>query len=159
MTHQPAISFSITFLSPFNRAGGRTSNVSLRNMGIKIATTWYPSSDIYSVLVLMVSVVSVALCFVVTLPKVRATVFGKALMLVSGPILFVSVFFCALGSSPSFPGASDLLATHIAIGAGYLLSREATHLPTRSIRVAGWIEVIGFATLAGSQLFFLSVRG
>ena len=27
MTHQPAISFSISFLSPFNRAGGRTSNV------------------------------------------------------------------------------------------------------------------------------------
>jgi len=27
MTHQPAISFSISFLSHFNRAGGRTSNV------------------------------------------------------------------------------------------------------------------------------------
>ena len=27
MTHQPAISFSISFLSPFNCAGGRTSNV------------------------------------------------------------------------------------------------------------------------------------
>ena len=27
MTHQPAISISISFLSPFNRAGGRTSNV------------------------------------------------------------------------------------------------------------------------------------
>ena len=128
-------------------------------MDIKLATAWYPSSDIFSMLVLMVSVISVALCFVVTLPKVRATVFGKVLMLMGGPILFVSVFFCALCNSPSFPGASDLLAAHIAIGAGYLLSREATHLSTRSIRVAGWIEVLGFATLAGSQLFFLSVRG
>jgi hypothetical protein len=27
VAHQPAISFSIAFLSPFNRAGGRTSNV------------------------------------------------------------------------------------------------------------------------------------
>ena len=27
MTHQPAISFSISFHFPFNRAGGRTSNV------------------------------------------------------------------------------------------------------------------------------------
>jgi hypothetical protein len=27
MTHQPAISFSISLLSHFNRAGGRTSNV------------------------------------------------------------------------------------------------------------------------------------
>ena len=27
MTHQPAISFSISFQHPFNRAGGRTSNV------------------------------------------------------------------------------------------------------------------------------------
>ena len=27
MTHQPAISISISFLSPFNRAGGRTFNV------------------------------------------------------------------------------------------------------------------------------------
>ena len=30
MTHQPAISFSISFQHPFNRAGGRTSNVRLR---------------------------------------------------------------------------------------------------------------------------------
>ena len=30
VTHQPAISFSIAFLSPFNRAGGRTSNVRQR---------------------------------------------------------------------------------------------------------------------------------
>ena len=30
MTHQPAISFSITFQFPFNRAGGRTSNVRQR---------------------------------------------------------------------------------------------------------------------------------
>ena len=29
VTHQPAISFSISFLSPFNRAGGRTFNVGL----------------------------------------------------------------------------------------------------------------------------------
>jgi len=27
VTHQPAISFSISFQHPFNRAGGRTSNV------------------------------------------------------------------------------------------------------------------------------------
>jgi len=27
VTHQPAKSFSISFLHPFNRAGGRTSNV------------------------------------------------------------------------------------------------------------------------------------
>ena len=31
MTRQPAISFSISFLSPFNRAGGRTSNVLQEN--------------------------------------------------------------------------------------------------------------------------------
>ena len=30
MTHQPAISFSISFQHPFNRAGGRTSNVRQR---------------------------------------------------------------------------------------------------------------------------------
>jgi hypothetical protein len=32
VTHQPAISFSISFHSPFNRAGGRTSNVLQNNM-------------------------------------------------------------------------------------------------------------------------------
>ena len=32
MTRQPAISFSISFLSPFNRAGGRTFDVSLKNL-------------------------------------------------------------------------------------------------------------------------------
>ena len=30
VTHQPAISFSISFLTPFNRAGGRTFDVSPR---------------------------------------------------------------------------------------------------------------------------------
>jgi hypothetical protein len=29
VTPQPAISFSISFHSPFNRAGGRTSNVAI----------------------------------------------------------------------------------------------------------------------------------
>ena len=32
VTHQPAISFSISFQYPFNRAGGRTSNVRYRNI-------------------------------------------------------------------------------------------------------------------------------
>jgi hypothetical protein len=31
VTHQPAISFSISLQFPFNRAGGRTSNVLQRN--------------------------------------------------------------------------------------------------------------------------------
>jgi hypothetical protein len=32
VTRQPGISFSISFLSPFNRAGGRTSNVSQKSL-------------------------------------------------------------------------------------------------------------------------------
>ena len=34
MTHQPAISFSNSFHFPFNRAGGRTSNVRQKNMNL-----------------------------------------------------------------------------------------------------------------------------
>ena len=51
MTHQPAISFSISFLSPFNRAGGRTSNVGQKMMkhedlfpkliGLPVSHVWF----------------------------------------------------------------------------------------------------------------------
>ena len=34
MTHQPAISFSISSQDPFNRAGGRTSNVRQENQNV-----------------------------------------------------------------------------------------------------------------------------
>jgi hypothetical protein len=121
------------------------------------ATVWYPSSNLYSPLVLVVTVVSVMACFVATRPRVRSAPLGEALMLFGAPILFVVVFFFA-GGGPfpirrGFPDASDMLATNIALGAGYLLAREATLLPTRGIRIAGWIEVIGFAMLATYEVF------
>ena len=116
------------------------------------ATVWYPSSNLYSPLVLVVTVVSVMACLVATRPRVRSVPLGEALMLFGAPILFVVVFFYA-GGGPfpirrGFPDASDMLATNIALGCSYLLAREATRLPTRGIRIAGWIEVIGFAMLA-----------
>ncbi len=44
MTHQPAISFSISIHSPFNRAGGRTSNVrkNMKHTILLLATTLLP---------------------------------------------------------------------------------------------------------------------
>lgn len=116
------------------------------------ATIWYPSSSLYSPLVLVVTFLSLAVCFVATKPQVRSVPIGEALILFGAPILFVLVFFCA-GGGPfpirrGFPDASDMLATNIALGAGYLLAREATRLPTRGIRIAGWVEVIGFFMLA-----------
>ena len=38
MAHQPAISFSISFQHPFNRAGGRTSNVAQEMLRICLAS-------------------------------------------------------------------------------------------------------------------------
>jgi hypothetical protein len=121
------------------------------------ATVWYPSSNLYSPLVLAVTVVSVVVCFLATRPQVRSVPIGGALMLFGAPLLFVVVFFCA-GGGPfpirrGFPDASDMLATNIALGAGYLLAREVTRLPTRGIRIAGWIEVIGFTMLATYEVF------
>ena len=132
-------------------------------MSLSFATIWYPSSNLYSSLVLVVTVVSVVVCFVATLPKVRSIAIGEALILFGAPILFVTVLFFAggvsfLGMRRAFPDASDFLATDIALGASYLLAREATHLPTRSIRIAGWIEVVGFAIIAGLELFHLGLR-
>ena len=47
MTHQPAISVLISFLSPFNRAGGRTFNVrKKKTMAIHIKIRYPELSDI-----------------------------------------------------------------------------------------------------------------
>ena len=58
----------------------------------------------------------------------------------------------------AYPNASDFLATYIALGASYVLAREATRMPIRAVRVVGWIEVVGFASLAVFELFLLGRR-
>ena len=48
MTHQPAISFPISFQHPFNRAGGRTSNDSQRNLTIMLDDIRNVAGDLLS---------------------------------------------------------------------------------------------------------------
>ena len=57
----------------------------------------------------------------------------------------------------AYPNASDFFATYIALGASYLIAREATRMSSRVVRVIGWVEVAGFALLALFELF-LSCR-
>ncbi len=75
-------------------------------------------------------------------------------MLFGAPILFFTVLFLATNGGRWFFDVSDFLAINIALGASYFLAREATHLPTRSIRIAGWIEIIAFAMVAGYFYLF-----
>ena len=94
-------------------------------------------------------------------------------MIVGAPILFVTVLFSEggmlilndgrdFGFPPLIRGAcpneSDYLTTYIALGASYLLAREASRLPVRSIRIAGRIEATGFALLAGFEFVLLGRR-
>jgi hypothetical protein len=91
-------------------------------------------------------------------------------MIFGAPILFITVLFSEGGmlilrdgSDFGFPtlirGArpneSDHLTTYIALGASYLLAREASRLPDRATRIIGSIEATGFAILAGFELFLL----
>ncbi len=58
----------------------------------------------------------------------------------------------------AYPNASDFLATYSALGASYLIARIATEIPRRAVRVFGWIEVVGFTSLAGFELFLVARR-
>jgi len=53
MTHQPATSISISFLSSFNRAGGRTSNVRNETMSLPYSET---ASGVVTILGLVVPI-------------------------------------------------------------------------------------------------------
>jgi len=53
------------------------------------------------------------------------------------------------------PNESDYLTTYIALGASYLLAREASRIPVRVIRIVGRIETMAYALLAGCELIML----
>ena len=121
----------------------------------------------------MILLLSITVCFIATRPQVRDSVPGEALMIVGAPILFVTVLFSEGGmlilndgrdfGFPTLirgarPNETDYLTTYIALGASYLLAREASRLPVRIIRIAGRIEATGFALLAGFEFFLLGRR-
>ncbi len=58
----------------------------------------------------------------------------------------------------AYPNASDFLATYIALGASWLIAREATRMSLRAVRIIGWIEVVGFVLLGAFELFLLCRR-
>jgi hypothetical protein len=141
-------------------------------MSVLIATSWYPSASLYSGWLAMVAAISAAACFVASLRQVRLAVLGQALVIIGAPLLFITVLFSELGMfvlkdgrefgfplwARAYPNASDFLATYIALGASYLIAREATRMSLRAVRIIGWIEVVGFASLAAFELFLLGWR-
>ena len=141
-------------------------------MSIVIATIWYPSSGFYSNWLATVAVFSAPACFVASLRWIRTTVFGQLLMIIGAPVFFITVLFSGAGMfvlkdgrefgfpiwARAYPNTSDFLATYIALGASYVIARKATRMSIRAVRVTGWIEAVGFATLAAFELFLLSRR-
>lgn len=141
-------------------------------MGIFIATSWYPSSSLYSDWLAMVAVVSALSCSVASLQRLRMAVLGQLLVVFGGPLLFIAVLSSELGMfvlkdgrqygfplwARAYPNASDFLATYIALGASYLIARKATRMPLRAVRIVGWIEVTVFAALVVFELFLLGRR-
>lgn len=136
------------------------------------AAIWYPSSDFYSDWMVMVLMASIAVCFIATRPAVRDSMLGEGLMIAGAPVLFITVLFSSGGMlilrdgkdfgipiwMRAYPNASDFLASYIALGAAYLLAREASQLPVRAVRVVRGIEAIGFALLAAFEFFLLGRR-
>ena len=141
-------------------------------MSIILATTWSPSFSLYSGWLAVVAIISASACFVASLRQIRLAVPGQLLMIVGAPILFITVLFSEAGMfvlkdgrefgfpiwARAYPNASDFLATYIALGASYLIAREATRMSVRAVRIIGWIEVAGFASLAAFELFLLGRR-
>jgi hypothetical protein len=141
-------------------------------MSVLIATSWYPSSSLYSGWLAMVAVISAAACFVASLRQFRLAVLGQALVVVGALILFITVLFSECGMfllkdgrdfgfpiwARAYPNASDFLATYIALGASYLIAREATRMSNRVVRIVGWVECACFALIAAFELFLLSRR-
>src|SRR5882672_2403754 len=118
-------------------------------MSVLIATSWYPSSSPYSGWLVMVTFISSVACFIASLRQVRLGVLGQLLMIVGAPLLFVTVLFSEAGMfvlkdgrefgfplwARAYPNASDFFATYIALGASYLIAREATQMSNRVVRV------------------------
>jgi len=141
-------------------------------MSVLLATNWYPSSNLYSGWLAIVAVISALACSIASLRRLHLTVVGQLLVIVGAPVLFITVLFSELGMFVlrdgrefGFPlwvraygNAADFLATYIALGASYLVAREATRMPLQAVRVIGWIEVAGFALLGAFELFLLSLR-
>ena len=141
-------------------------------MSVLIATSWYPSSNLFSGWLAMVAVISALACSIASLPRLHQAVVGQWLLIVGAPLLFVAVlvpefgmFVMRDGKEFGFPlwvraygNAADFLATYIALGASYLIAREATRMPLRAVRVIGWIEVAGFGLLGVFELFLLCLR-
>jgi uncharacterized protein YjeT (DUF2065 family) len=141
-------------------------------MSVLIATSWYPSSSLYSGWLAMAAVISALACSIASLPKLRLAVVGQLLVIVGAPVLFITVLFSELAMfvlkdgrefgfplwARAYPNAADFLATYVALGASYLIARQATRMPLRAVRIIGWIEVAGFASLAAFELFLLGRR-
>lgn len=141
-------------------------------MTFNISSIWYPSSDFYSEWAVTISLISVAACYLASLSAVRSSILGGVIMVFGVPILFATVLFSEGGMlilkdskefgfpvlMRAYPMASDFLATYIALGASFLIAREATRLSFRPFRIMGWIESIGFGMLAGFELFLLLRR-
>jgi hypothetical protein len=138
-----------------------------------IASLWYPSSNYYSNPMAMVFLLSVAVCYIATRPAVRDSVLGEALIIIGAPVLFFTAVVLSEGGMlifkdggdfgfpmliRSYPGASDFIAAYIALGASYLLARQASQLRCRGVRLVGRIEAAGFALIAGLELFLLERR-
>lgn len=58
----------------------------------------------------------------------------------------------------AYPDASDFLATYGALGASYLIARIATKTLRSTVRILGWVEVVGFGLLAGFELLLVVRR-
>ncbi|MEI6177259.1 MAG: hypothetical protein WCS43_10230 [Verrucomicrobiota bacterium] len=86
-------------------------------MIINLTSIWHSLPNFFSPFLWVVTVVSVVVCFVATLPKVRSIAIGEALMLFGAPILFVTVLFLATNGGRWFFDVSDFLAINIALGA------------------------------------------
>jgi hypothetical protein len=137
---------------------------------MNITSIWSRLSNFYSVWMVMILLLSIIVCIIATRPQVRDSVPGAALMIIGAPIFFITVLFSEWGmliikdgrdfGFPTLirgacPNESDYLTTYIALGASYLLAREASRLPVRVIRIVGWIEAASFALLAAFEFFLL----
>lgn len=117
----------------------------------------------------MVAVISALACSIASLRRLHLAVVGQFLMIVGAPVLFMTVLFSEMGMfvlkdgsefgfplwARAYPNASDFLATYIALGASCLIAREATRMSLRTVRIIGWIEVVGFVLLGAFELFLL----
>jgi hypothetical protein len=121
---------------------------------------------------MMVVVISTLACSIASLPRLHRSAVGQWVVIVGAPLLFITVlsaefgmFVFRDGREFGFPlwvrahgNAADFLATYIALGASYLIAREATRMPLRAVRVIGRIEVARFAFLGAFELFLLCLR-